>query len=387
MRILLLNHNVAWSGGTFFRAYYFGREFVRRGHEVTLLSISVDRRWSFESETRDGVVVAGSPDLFWGRGRTGWDPWDCFRRILRTRQQQWDLIHAFDSRPAVILPAIATKAPLVLDWADWWGRGGTIEERPTGAIVRMLVGPMETYFEEAFRIRADATTVISSALEKRAVQLGVKPDTILRLPQGCDVEGIVPRERVWSRRQLSFSAPGPVVGYVGVLNRSDAQLLFDTWRLIRERRADARLILIGNPKCDIPNDASIIRSGFVSRDAMTTLMAACDVMILPLKDNIASRGRWPSKLNDYLAAGRPTVATAVGDCRELFANYPIGQATVDEPSALAATVLALLDQPEECRRMGEAARRLAEEQFAWPVLAARLDAHYKFARRASAPSA
>jgi glycosyltransferase involved in cell wall biosynthesis len=170
---------------------------------------------------------------------------------------------------------------------------------------------------------------------------------------------------------------------VGVLNRSDAQLLWETWRIVHERRSDARLILIGNPRCQVPRDESIVRSGFVSRDMLQTLMAACDLMILPLKDNIASRGRWPSKLNDYLAAGRPTVATAVGDCRELFANHRIGQTAADDPSALAAAVLALLDQPAECRSMGKAARRLAEEQFAWPILTARLDAHYQFAQRAS----
>lgn len=377
MNILLLNHNVVWSGGTFFRAFHFGRELVRRGHEVSLLSISRNRRLAFDVESRDGLTVIGSPDLLWGRGRTGWDGWDTLRRVFRVRRQEWDVVHAFDSRPAVILPALALHAPLVLDWADWWGRGGTIEERATGAAVRTLIGPVETWFEEAFRTRADATTVISSALEQRAIALGVSQETILRLPQGCDTEGVVPRERTASRRRLGLALQGPLLGYLGVLNRSDAQLLFETWRFVRERRPDTRLMLIGNPKVEVPSDSSIIRTGFVPHEEMLSLIAACDLMLLPLKDTVASRGRWPSKINDYLAAGKATVATAVGDCGELFAAHPIGRITADTAADMGAAVLELVDQPEQCRLMGEAARHVAEHELSWPILTERLNHHYE----------
>jgi glycosyltransferase involved in cell wall biosynthesis len=377
MRILLLNHNIVWSGGTFFRAFHFGRELARRGHDVSLLAISRRRLLTFEIESRDGLRVVGCPDLLWGRGRTGWDGWDTLRRILWVRRREWDVVHAFDCRPAVILPALTARAPLVLDWADWWGRGGTIEERTTGTIVRTLIGPLETWFEEAFRTRAAATTVISSALEQRAIALGVRPETILRLPQGCDTEGIVPRERNASRELLGLTFNGPFVGYLGVLNRSDAQLLFETWSFVREARPDARLMLIGNPKVEVPSDSSIIRTGFVPHEEMLNLIAACDLMLLPLKDTVASRGRWPSKINDYLAAGKATVATAVGDCRELFARHTIGQIAPDNAAGMGAVVLALLDQPERCRLMGEAARQLAEQELAWPILTERLIRHYE----------
>src|SRR5574341_1333987 len=98
MRLLLLNHNVAWSGGTFFRAYHFGREMVRRGHHVTLLPVSPRRRFGLHQEIRDGVRVVETPDWLWGRGRTGWDPWDTLQRIRFVGGRRWDVVHAFDSR-------------------------------------------------------------------------------------------------------------------------------------------------------------------------------------------------------------------------------------------------------------------------------------------------
>jgi hypothetical protein len=80
MRILMINHNVAWSGGTFFRAYHFARQMVSRGHQVTLLSISPKSRFAMRRSAHDGVDLVETPDWLWGRGRTGWDLWDALRR-------------------------------------------------------------------------------------------------------------------------------------------------------------------------------------------------------------------------------------------------------------------------------------------------------------------
>ena len=380
MKILLLNHNVAWSGGAFFRAYHFGRELARRGHEVDLISISRDRRFTFDLEVRDGLRVHGSPDLFWGRGRTGWDPWDVLWRIVRVRRSRPDLVHAFDSRPAVILPALAAKSrgvPLVLDWADWWGRGGTIEERPTGTAIQILARPLETFFEEHFRGRADGTTVISTALAQRAASLGIPADRILKISQGSDVDGVVPRDRDASRSRLGLPRDVPIVAYLGVLLSSDAGLLVDSFRILREQRPDAQMLIIGDPKKAIPDDPSIIKTGFVQLDDMVSYLAAADVLLLPLKDTVANRGRWPSKVNDYMAAGRPIVATAVGDCVGLFAEQAIGVATTDDAESFAAGIRSLLDDSSRRAEMGARARDVAERVFAWPILTERLESYYR----------
>jgi len=47
----MLNHNVAWRS-TFFRAFFFARELVDRGHEVTLATISPTGRLSFAESAR-----------------------------------------------------------------------------------------------------------------------------------------------------------------------------------------------------------------------------------------------------------------------------------------------------------------------------------------------
>jgi glycosyltransferase involved in cell wall biosynthesis len=351
---------------------------------VTIVAISAATRMGMRAYRRDGVDVVETPDLFWGSARSGWDPWDVWARLRFVARGDWDLVHAFDSRPAVIAPALALRrrgVPLVIDWADWWGRGGTIEVRRAGSALKPLVRVVETYFEEAFRTRADATTVISSPLLERAAQLGVPRETIAHLPQGADIDKITPRPMATCRQQLGLPGGTLVVGYLGVLSRSDAALLFGAFAALRRRQADARLLLIGKPTAAVPSLDGIVETGFVADDRLPVYLGACDLMLLPLKDTVSSRGRWPSKISDYLSAGRPVVASAVGDVRRLFAKHQIGATAEDNPDAMADACLELWRDRDRCTACGRVGRHVAETELAWPTLTAHLEDHYRSALR------
>jgi len=72
MRILYLTHNITWKGGgAFFHAYHQARHLVRRGHQVTLLSIAPEARTSFHQFEAAGVRIVETPDLLRGQARTG----------------------------------------------------------------------------------------------------------------------------------------------------------------------------------------------------------------------------------------------------------------------------------------------------------------------------
>jgi hypothetical protein len=181
MRILYLSFNMPWrGGGTFYRVMGFARHLAGRGHQVTVLATSPGERRRFEERQVEGVRLALAPALPGGRLRTGWDPYEVAQRVRWLSGESFDLIHGFESRPVVLYPALAARerfdAPLVLDWCDWFGRGGAVEER--GPLTRAILRPVETYFEEHYRTRADGTTVINIPLRDRAVRLGVAPETI-----------------------------------------------------------------------------------------------------------------------------------------------------------------------------------------------------------------
>lgn len=391
MRFLYLNHNVAYSGGTFFRAFHCARHLVRRGHSVTLLTISPDRRWGIECRVSEGVEIVHTPDLLWGIGRTGWDPWNTLNRINYLRGRRWDVIHAWDCRPTVILPALYARylsrrcgGRLVIDWADWWGRGGTQAERPD-RLARWFYGPVETFFEEVFRTKADGTTVASWRLRDRALRLGVPAESVLLLPGGSDIEIVQPMECQGARRRLGIAAGGWVVGFMGSLAMKDADLLFDGLLCAQRQLPNLRFLAIGaviagsglglRQVADKRWKHWMTETGRISYTQVGSYLAACDALLLPMQANVANMARWPSKVNDYLAAGRPIVATRVGEMVRLFESGA-GVVTDVTAEAFAEGMVVLAKDRERARRFGQQARELAQGALNWARLVEGLEAFY-----------
>jgi glycosyltransferase involved in cell wall biosynthesis len=380
MRALFLNHNVVRTG-TFHRSSCFARELVRAGHEVTLVTTSADLRGGGREWDLQGVRVIEAPDLLSGSARTGWDPWNTTWRVRRLASERFDLIQAFDSRPAVILPALALRklsgAPLFLDWADWWGRGGIIHERP-GWALRTFFGPVETWFEEGFRSRATANTTIVETLRQRCIALGIDPARVLTLPNGCVPPSANPPTRSAARQRLGLGAE-PVLLHVGVTLPEDATVLFDVFRGVRRTVPAARLALVGRFRFAVPVDLrdAVIRTGFVDADELELWLSAAEVGLLVLRDTIANRGRWPGKLSEYLTGGTPIVMTRVGAAAESIAAA--GAAVVSDPTAerLTEAVVAVLRDADLRDALSARARRLAGGELAWPRVAERLLAYYE----------
>ena len=341
-------------------------------------------RFDTRPDIQPGVTLAESPDLLWGPLRSGWDPWNVVSRIGWAHGRQFDLVHAFESRPTSILPALYWQrrrgTPLILDWCDWFGRGGSVEERPS-RLVRLVLRPVETFFEDSFRTWADGTTVINSFLHHRATELGVAPETILHLPNGSDVEELHPIPQTEARRALGWPQDVLIIGYIGAIFDRDAVLMAQAFDQIRRVEPRARLLLVGY--CNVAVEElvavpdAVWRVGRVHYDEINRYLAACDVCWLPLRDSGANRGRYPLKINDYMAVGRPVVATAVGDVADLVRRGEFGLLASDQPDDLAHQVLALLRDPLRGEAMGQRARQLAEAEFTWDRIGGRLEGFYQ----------
>ena len=377
MKLVFLNHNVI-DTGTFFRAFHVARHLVQRGHEVTVITTSRTARAGVQRHTRAGVAITEMPDLMRGAARSGIDPWNTLQRMRAVAPERCDLLYAFDSRPAVILPALHMKRrrrlPMVMDWADWWGRGGTIQDR-SSALVKATVGRVETWFEEHFRTDADATTVISTALQQRAIGLGVPADSILHFPMGCDIPTGLPT-RAQARERLGVGSDKRIVLHLGVAVQKDATLLFDAFRIAHQQDARIQLVLVGNFRTPTPADlsVSVVRTGVVSNDTLRDWLAAADACVIPLRDTIANRGRWPSKINDYLASGRRILVTGVGDAAPYVASHGAGQVTAPSPAGLADGMLTLLAQSSGAAAAGEAAALdLARGELSWRTIMDRVE--------------
>jgi glycosyltransferase involved in cell wall biosynthesis len=382
MKILFIVLNWVGKGG-YWRAHNFGQQLAARGHNVTVIATSRQRRMGIQEKNLHGVTLVETPDLFRGSLRSGWDLWNTLNRILWLRKRDYDIVHAIQARPTVLFPALYLKylqgVPLVMDWSDWFGRGGSVEERPN-RVVRAIVRPVETFFDERFRTRADGTAVICTTLRDKAIALGVDPETVLLLTDGADTTRPYPVTPADARRRLGLPPDVPIVGHIGAIFWQDAELMTNAFDLVREQLPDARLLIIGYCPVDISQlveaPQAVIQTGFVEEHDLNDYLASCDVCWLPLKNTTANRGRRPLKLNDYMATGRPTVATAVGDVTALLQEEPIGLLADDQPESIATQTVRLLRDRDLRSEMGRHARHVAETRFNWSQLTDQLEAFY-----------
>ena len=156
------------------------------------------------------------------------------------------------------------------------------------------------------------------------------------------------------------------------------------------RRPDCRLVVTGMQPSRASNvvsqlemeahlhDGSITLAGYLPRAELLSLYSKASALLIPLSDDAASQARFPTKLGEYLASGRPVVSNPVG---ELGRSVRDGETAFLSPAgdvtAYAARILDVLDDTVSAQAVGQAGKRLAEEKFDYrlqgPLLSAFLE--------------
>ena len=101
-----------------------------------------------------------------------------------------------------------------------------------------------------------------------------------------------------------------------------------------------------------------------------------DVFALPLGAGVRNAAKWPMKIGDFMAAGRPTVSNPVGEMEELFEREPIGLLAAWDPADFAEKIVYILENHNLREDMGIHARYVAENRLSWGILADRLVRFY-----------
>ena len=140
--------------------------------------------------------------------------------------------------------------------------------------------------------------------------------------QGCDVS-LFDKKLIQSVPEDIKNIKKPIIGYVGVLYtlRLDIEVLL----YIAKSRPDWSVVLVG------PEDTAFKNSElhqtenvhFLGRKKMEEIPAyinVFDVALNPQKLNEITIGNYPRKIDEYLAMGKPTVATKT-KAMEVFENY------------------------------------------------------------------
>lgn len=146
--------------------------------------------------------------------------------------------------------------------------------------------------------------------------------------------------------------PRPRIGFIGGIDSHtfDEALLVRVARLLPE----ATFILVGN--CSLPRQwceaDNVYMLGQRPYESVAAYMAACDVLIMPWKQNQWIQACNPVKLKEYLAVGRPVVSTPFDEVR----RYEDHVKVVCGPEAFAAAIRDGLERPCDGRAQRERVR-------------------------------
>jgi glycosyltransferase involved in cell wall biosynthesis len=173
------------------------------------------------------------------------------------------------------------------------------------------------------------------------------------------------------RRRLGLSDAAPVVLYSGTFEAYQGlEHLIGAAPRILERVPSARFVLVGADEAgrvEVETAAAeLVRDGILTivdrqpRSVMPGYLALADVLVSPRSFG----GNLPLKVFDYLAAGRPIVATDIATHRELLTDE---RAVLVPPTSegVAAGVVSVLCDGAKSAALAQAAREYAVEHLGW----------------------
>jgi glycosyltransferase involved in cell wall biosynthesis len=218
--------------------------------------------------------------------------------------------------------------------------------------------------------------VLTSFIRERFVELGFLAEKVIVLPDGVDLslfEGLPSTGEC--RRRLGLPLGHPIVGYIGrfrtmTMEKGIPELVQAMAYLPPLDGREPLLLCVGGPMDAVPAYLDLARrSGVpehrlqfadrVPNNEVPLWMRACDVVTIPWPwTEFSAYFTSPLKLFEYMAAGRPIMASDLPSLREVLRD---GENAVlvkpDDPRALAEGIQTILDDPTLARRLAVQACR------------------------------
>jgi glycosyltransferase involved in cell wall biosynthesis len=234
-------------------------------------------------------------------------------------------------------------------------------------LTRPLVEAAALRLSTRFAARADAVIAPSALIRDQLRARGVA-SPIAVVPTGVDLDRFRPSAQAAARRALGLTAAGPLVLYVGRLDREKSVdrvlLAFDR---IAGTLGGARLWLVGQG-----TEAAPLRrmaAGLVARnrvhfagvrahESLAVWYQAADLFLFASETETQGL-----VLAEAAACGLPAVAVIAPGCDEVVRDGETGILTKGEPAALAEAAIGLLLDGDRRRAMGGRARQIAEQAF------------------------
>lgn len=201
------------------------------------------------------------------------------------------------------------------------------------------------------------------------------------IESGSNTSLFKPLSRADCLEKLKLDQKARYVGFVGMFFRHQGiDTLIEASPAILSSFPDARFLVVGDGvmmeewkrKISQKNlSQAFIFPGQVPYVDVPLYLNSMDVCVAPFTRDRGETS--PLKLFDYLACGRPVVASDIASIHEILlesgAAIPI---TPDDPKALAKAITELFCNPEKAAELGRRGRQFVQSKYSWEAVAQRL---------------
>lgn len=231
-----------------------------------------------------------------------------------------------------------------------------------GQYRRLALNDRAQKIERDVFTQADSLVCVSSAVREYVISNGAQPGHAIVMGNAVDTarfNAAVP--------PTDFGMPrgAPTIGFSGSLKRwHGVDVMMEAFRMIVAKAPHARLLVVGEgPERGWIEgfargaciESSVTMAGWIGHPNMPAALTAMDIALAPYPETEDFYFS-PLKVFEYLAAGRPMVASRIGQIAEVVKHGETGILTPPgNAEALAEAVLALLADPLRMKRLGEAA--------------------------------
>jgi len=251
--------------------------------------------------------------------------------------------------------------------------------------------------EEAALAAATRIVVVSRVDYEALQERGIDRDRLVLNPNGVDAERFAVGGGGVVRRRHDIKSDSLVIGFVGTFGPwHGAPLLARAFVDVAARFPAAHLLLVGDGR-ELEPTVAILRDAFldtrvtvagqVTPAKIPSYLDACDVLVaphVPLAGGAEFFGS-PTKLFEYMAAGKAVVASRLGQIGDVLEHGVTGWLTTPgDVEDLRRGLVAVADSAELRATLGKNARQRATEHHSWRQNARRIiDAYESLVRGAA----
>jgi len=230
-------------------------------------------------------------------------------------------------------------------------------------------------FEKWIYRQSETIVVISEGFRRNLLDKGVPSGKVRILPNWVDTDFIRPLAKdnpVARRYGLADTFTAMYSGTISISSNVALEKVLEAAALLKDRK-DVRIAIVGEglkkkslvDKAAGLNLANVVFIPFQPYADLPALLSAADVLLVPL-DVEKSQLSVPSKLYNFMAAGRPILglASSSSEVAGLIASAGCGLCVPpQEPERIAEALLRLKGSPDEARKMAARGRSFAGDHF------------------------